>query len=88
MQQLRLKLNDWKVPGAAFFGSKYCPIMPRSSVDIITVFGRALELPTIAHPTPEQVTTYQQLYVDALQGVFDRNKATYGMNPDATLEIL
>lgn len=88
MQQFRLKLNEWKVPGAAFFGSKYCPIMPRSNVDIITVFGRALELPTIANPRPEDIKKHQQLYIDALQTVFDRNKAKYGANPEATLEIL
>lgn len=62
--------------------------MPRKDLDLITVYGRPLQFPTIANPTAEDVQKHQQLYIQALQGVFDRNKAKYAVDPNAVLEIL
>lgn len=81
-------MNEWKIPGAFFLGSKYLPFMPRIDVDLITVFGHALQFPTITSPTAEDVRKYQQIYITALQELFDRNKGKYGANPNAVLEIL
>lgn len=65
----------------------YCPIMPQSDVDLITVVGKPLQLPLIAKPTAEEVLKYQTLYIDALRDLFERNKAKYAEDPSATLEI-
>lgn len=84
---LRLKLNEFKVPGAAFFGSLWCFFMPRSDVDLITVVGTPLQLPTIAQPTKDDVSKYHALYVTKLQTLFNRHKGAYATDPDAELEL-
>lgn len=83
----RLKLNALKVPAALFVGSPWCFFMPRSSVDIVTVVGKPLELPTIKHPTKREVKTFHAMYVSALQALFEKHKAKYCVDPDATLEL-
>lgn len=84
---LRLKLNEFKVPAALFMGSPWCFFMPRSNVDLVTVVGMPLELPTIKHPTKMEVKKYHAMYVTALQTLFEKHKAKYAVDPDATLEV-
>eukprot|EP00756_Hemistasia_phaeocysticola_P012934 Hpha_TRINITY_DN15237_c0_g1::TRINITY_DN15237_c0_g1_i1::g.64406::m.64406 len=64
-----------------------CPLLPSDKVPINTVLGAPLQLPHIANPTDKEVAEYHQLYVDALVGLFDRNKARFGC-ADRVLEVL
>lgn len=80
-------MNELKVPGAVFFGRLWCFFMPLNDVDLITVIGKPLQLPTIEHPTREDVSKYHAQYVAALQAMFDKYKKKYAVDPDATLEI-
>lgn len=80
-------LNTFKVPGAVFFGRLVCFFLPMNDVDVITVVGKPLEMPTIAHPTREDVAKYHAQYVSRLQALFDKHKATYAVDPDARLEM-
>ncbi|KAG6609902.1 Diacylglycerol O-acyltransferase 2 [Phytophthora cinnamomi] len=85
--QLRLKLNEYKLPGVVFFGRLNCCYLPRTDVDLITVVGKPLVLPHIENPTREDVKKYHDRYIEALQGLFDRYKGVYAVDPCATLEI-
>ncbi|KAL3670411.1 hypothetical protein V7S43_004730 [Phytophthora oleae] len=85
--KLRLKLNEFKIPGVLFFGLPQCFFLPRSDVDLITVVGEALILPHIEQPTKEDVQKYHSQYVEALQKLFDKYKSVYAVDPKAKLEI-
>ncbi|GMF23220.1 unnamed protein product [Phytophthora lilii] len=85
--KLRLKLNEFKMPGVLFFGHPACFYLPRADVDLITVVGKPLILPLIEHPTKEDVRKYHELYVKSLQELFDRHKGVYAVDPEAKLEI-
>lgn len=85
--QWRLMLNLLKVPGAVFIGRLACFFLPLNDVDVITVIGKPLEMPTIAHPTREEVAKYHAEYVNRLQTLFDKHKAAYAVDPDARLEM-
>lgn len=83
----RMMLNELKVPGVAFFGRLECFFLPQDDVDVITVVGKPLEMPTIAHPTREDIAKFHAQYVSSLQKLFDKYKKKYAVNPDAKLEI-
>ncbi|CEG37257.1 diacylglycerol o [Plasmopara halstedii] len=83
----RLKLNEFKIPGTLFFGRLSAFHLPRTDVDLVTVVGAPLIFPKIEHPTREDVRKYHEEYVTALQKLFDRYKAVYAVDPEATLEI-
>ncbi|GMF56785.1 unnamed protein product [Phytophthora fragariaefolia] len=85
--QLRLKLNEYKLPGVVFFGRLNCCYLPRPDVDLITVVGKPLMLPHIENPTREDVKKYHDQYIEALQSLFDRYKSVYAVDPNATLEV-
>ncbi|KAG6610113.1 Diacylglycerol O-acyltransferase 2 [Phytophthora cinnamomi] len=85
--ELRLKLNEFKIPGVIFFGLPHCFFLPCTDVDLITVIGEALVLPRIEHPTKEDVQKYHAQYVQALQKLFDKYKSVYAVDPEAQLEI-
>lgn len=85
--KLRLKLNEFKMPGVLFFGRPECFYLPRTDVDLITVVGKPIALPRIEHPTKEDVRKYHGLYVTALQHLFDQHKGVYAVDPESTLEI-
>ncbi|KAF4041799.1 Diacylglycerol acyltransferase domain-containing protein [Phytophthora infestans] len=85
--KLRLKLNEFKIPGVFFFGLPHCFFLPRTDVDLITVVGEPLVLPRIEQPTKEDVQKYQGQYVEALQKLFNKYKSVYAVDPQAQLEI-
>ncbi|RAW31940.1 hypothetical protein PC110_g11723 [Phytophthora cactorum] len=85
--ELRLKLNQFKLPGVLFYGLPQCFFLPRTDVDLITVVGEALILPRIEHPTKEDVQKYHAQYVEVLQKLFDKYKSVYAVDPEAQLEI-
>jgi len=61
-----------------FWGTWFCPLLPRRDVALNTVFGDALELPRIPEPTAEQVAQYHEQYMAALEAVFEEHKAQFG----------
>jgi len=61
--------------------------MPFGNIDLITVVGKPLDIPTIEKPTKEDVNKYHKLYIDSLIDLFESNKAKYAADPSATLEI-
>lgn len=76
-------LNLWLVKKLGFVlpifcGSWFCPLLPRRDVPLHTVFGKALVLPKIEDPTPEQVETWHATYMRELEAVFERHKAQFG----------
>ncbi|KAG3180208.1 hypothetical protein PC128_g15655 [Phytophthora cactorum] len=85
--KLRLKLNEFKLPGVVFFGRFDCCYLPRADVDLITVVGKPLAVPHIENPTKEEVKKYHDEYIGALQKLFDRYKGVYAVDPNAELEI-
>ncbi|KAK1941499.1 Diacylglycerol O-acyltransferase 2 [Phytophthora citrophthora] len=85
--KLRLKMNEFKIPGVLFFGLPHCFFLPHSDIDLITVVGEALTLPHIEQPTKEDVQKYHSQYVEALQKLFDKYKSVYAVDPEAKLEI-
>ncbi|KAG3111680.1 hypothetical protein PI124_g9088 [Phytophthora idaei] len=85
--KLRLKLNQFKLPGVLFYGLPQCFFLPRTDVDLITVVGEAVILPRIEHPTKVDVQKYHVQYVEVLQKLFDKYKAVYAVDPEAQLEI-
>mmetsp|Transcript_19297 Transcript_19297/g.53804 ORF Transcript_19297/g.53804 Transcript_19297/m.53804 type:complete len:90 (+) Transcript_19297:1326-1595(+) len=54
-------------------------------VDLVSVVGEPLELPTIASPTKEEVNIWHERYMAALHDLFERNKAKYSADPNAQL---
>jgi hypothetical protein len=76
-------LNLWLVKRfgfvlPVFWGTWWCPLLPRSDVPLNTVYGKALEFPRIDEPTPADVAKWHGLYVEALEEVFETHKAQFG----------
>lgn len=80
LESFRLYLNTFKVPGVLPFGW-FGSILPKPNTKLITVVGKPLQLPTIQHPTKEQVNLYHEKYIACLQATFQLHR------PDATLII-
>ncbi|KDO24283.1 hypothetical protein SPRG_09920 [Saprolegnia parasitica CBS 223.65] len=83
----RVWLNKYKVPGVIFRGLWFCFYMPFRSARLTTVVGAPLQLPTIDHPTIDDVTKYHNQYMAALQELFDKYKGQYATDPNAVLEL-
>ncbi|KAL0587548.1 hypothetical protein ABG067_002844 [Albugo candida] len=84
----RLALNRLKIPGIVVRGIWWCPLLPSSGIRLITVVGKPLLLPKISQPTDQDVQNFHAKYIQALQSLFDSNKAKYGRDPHAKLIIL
>ncbi|KAF0696130.1 Aste57867_13106 [Aphanomyces stellatus] len=84
---VRLWLNQFQLPGAVPFGTWWCAYMPLTSAELTTVVGKPIQLPHIENPTRDDVAKYHKIYVDALQDLFERNKAKYAADPKATLHV-
>ncbi|KAE8900885.1 hypothetical protein PF005_g14260 [Phytophthora fragariae] len=87
LQWLRLKMNQFRIPGTIFFGLPLCFFLPRPDVDLITVVGKPLRIPHVEHPSRELVKEYHDKYVEALQDLFDTYKGVYAVDPKAELEL-
>ena len=72
----RLWLNKYSIP-ATFFVGKWFFILPDNDIDINIVVGKPLVLPHIANPSEEDVNEWHAKYIEALRGVFERNKKKY-----------
>ncbi|CEO98843.1 unnamed protein product (mitochondrion) [Plasmodiophora brassicae] len=82
---LRMRLAGWKMPGALVWTRRGW--MPDPSVDLVTVVGDPVVLPTIPAPTPEQVDRYHALYVDAVVRLFNKYKGDFASDPNAVLYL-
>ncbi|OQR92322.1 diacylglycerol acyltransferase [Achlya hypogyna] len=85
---LRVWLNRFKIPSALFIGQWFCFYLPKNDLAMHTVVGPPLVLPTIPTPSNADVQKYHQLYIDALVGLFNRHKAAFAADPNATLQVL
>ena len=85
--KFRMMFNKLKLPGVVFWGSWLCPFMPRSDAELTTVVGEPLQLPLIESPSSDQVAEWHRKYIEALQGVFDRNVGKYARDREAKLEL-
>ena len=56
---------------------KWFFILPDNDIDINIVVGKPLVLPHIANPSEEDVNEWHAKYIEALRGVFERNKKKY-----------
>lgn len=62
--------------------------MPNDDMDFNVVVGKAIELPEIKDPTPEDIDKYHKIYLNAYQELFDKFKGEYASEGEkATLEI-
>ena len=69
-----------------FAGFPLCPLLPRTSVELHTVFGKALHLPRIDEPSREDVDAWHAKYVAALKELYEEHKAQFGYG-DRELQI-
>lgn len=76
--KFRFWLNSFGLPGIIPFGKWWCPLLPKSEVDIHIVVGKGLQLPVIAKPTREEVELWHGIYVKYLIDVYDTNKNRFG----------
>ena len=84
----RLWICQFKVPAVLFFGWAPCPLIPRPACEICTVVGKAIEFPTIAEPTVEDVALWHKRYVAALVDLFERHKGPCAARgPKDVLEV-
>jgi 2-acylglycerol O-acyltransferase 2 len=79
MYKLRFALNDWKLPAILPFGRWWCPLLPRTNVELHTVGGTPLQLPKIDKPTAEDVDFWHSKYVQHLKAHFDLHKGNFGV---------
>eukprot|EP00474_Spongospora_subterranea_P002494 CRZ02952.1 hypothetical protein [Spongospora subterranea] len=84
-QRLRLALAKKQAPGILFWSS--FGWLPDPDNDLVTVVGNPVQLPTIHHPTREQVDKYHNEVVVALHTLFETYKGEYARNPKAVLKI-
>lgn len=80
-----LWLNKYKIP-TTFFVGKYF-FMPDNDANINVVVGKPLDLPKLESPSVADVDKYHSLYIEAVQGIFDRNKGKFGISKDVALEV-
>lgn len=83
----RMLLSKFKVPAVLFWGCLRCFFMPRQSVNVTTVVGKAIQMPKIENPTKDDVGKYHTIYIDTLVDLFERNKHKYAIDPTQSLEI-
>eukprot|EP00747_Dinoflagellata_sp_TGD_P184911 gnl/TRDRNA2_/TRDRNA2_41015_c0_seq1.p1 gnl/TRDRNA2_/TRDRNA2_41015_c0~~gnl/TRDRNA2_/TRDRNA2_41015_c0_seq1.p1 ORF type:complete len:397 (-),score=54.55 gnl/TRDRNA2_/TRDRNA2_41015_c0_seq1:49-1161(-) len=85
--KFRLWLNKFGIPAVIFWGLSWCPILPRPDIKLITVIGKAVELPRITDPQKADVEKWHGVYCDALVALFEQHKIGAGLSKDAKLEL-
>jgi len=83
----RLSLAKNNVPALAFFGWPMLPMYPLPNSRVMTYVGRGVDLPHIPEPQEEDVNHWHKIYTEALQRLFEENKADAGF-PDAQLRLM
>jgi hypothetical protein len=90
-ERLKEKAADWGVPivcitGPFFFVPLFALVPFGAGVGLHTVHGEGRTFPKVAEPSQELVDEYHAWYCNALQAVFDKHKARFGIS--STLEIM
>lgn len=80
--EFRLWLNKFKIP-TVFFCGLWGSFLPFRDVDLITVVGTPIEMPTITEPTKEQVEKYHAIYISELEKLYNKHKPS----KTSTLEV-
>ena len=87
----RLALNQYSIPGVAFFGDLLMPLFPRHQSCCLTYVGEPLQMPHLPHPTQEEVDEWHGKYVAALRELYSKHKSEANADgagsPSAQLEI-
>jgi len=83
--KFRLWLNKFGLPGVVAFGAWWFPLLPRQC-KVHVVVGRPIQLPSIESPSRDDVRKWHEVYMKALQRLFDRHKKQYGFG-ERQLEI-
>ena len=78
----RFWLNSVGLPAIVPWGQWWCPMLPKSEVDVHVVCGKVLQLPTVEKPTKEEVLEWHRLYVAALVGLYDEHKGRFGVEQE------
>lgn len=71
---IRLSLNRMGLPAILVFGWPFFPLVPRRDVKLVVAVGKPLILPKIPNPTKEEVKTWHDKYMAALQSLYESNK--------------
>eukprot|EP00448_Togula_jolla_P030084 CAMPEP_0170640384 /NCGR_PEP_ID=MMETSP0224-20130122/40196_1 /TAXON_ID=285029 /ORGANISM="Togula jolla, Strain CCCM 725" /LENGTH=393 /DNA_ID=CAMNT_0010970887 /DNA_START=12 /DNA_END=1194 /DNA_ORIENTATION=+ len=85
LQRLRMRLSEYNIPMVLFFGWPLFPILPMTNARIVTYVGKAIDLPHIPTPTPEEVDQWHTKYMESLKELFVAKRTEAGF-PDAQLE--
>ena len=76
---LRLLMNRYGIPAVIPFGWFPLPCLPKPNVNLLVVVGPPLVLPKVAQPSKEDVQTWHDKYMEALQALYHRYKVeAYG----------
>merc|ERR1712232_616463 len=69
-----------------FAGCWFCPLLPRTDVELHTVFGKALSFPRIDEPSAEDIEKWHAIYMRELEALYEEHKAQFGY-ADRKLQI-
>jgi len=83
-ENIRVWLNQFKIPSAIFL-AKY-GLWPRTDLDLLIVVGKGIDIPKIENADHEIVDKYSEIYIKALNDLFERYKGRFGIKKE--LEIL
>ena len=79
-------LNKYRLPGVVAIG-KYA-FMPNDDIKLITVVGKAMQLPKIEKPSREEVSKWHAEYMKRVVQLFESHKGACAMEGAAAkLEV-
>jgi Diacylglycerol acyltransferase len=81
----RFIMQRFRICITLFWGQFF--LMPHR-VPVNMVVGRPIEVEQCGEPTREHIGRVHQQYIDAVQDIFDRNKAKYGVSASEQLVIM
>ena len=73
---LRLRLNDFAIPGVLPWGRTLLPVLPFPR-PLLIVVGAPMQLPRIAKPTKDDVRHWHGKYVERVRELFDKYRDEY-----------
>eukprot|EP01084_Bolivina_argentea_P097642 175519_1 len=82
-------MSYWHIPTSIFFYGEYwwCPFLPYSTgIGLHTIIATGIKCPQIDKPTQKDIDEYHEKYLNAVIGVYDRNKWRFGLE-NKKLEI-
>ncbi|KAL1523791.1 hypothetical protein AB1Y20_018714 [Prymnesium parvum] len=77
------RINLWLVKRFGFVlpvfaGCWFCPLLPRTDVELHTVLGKAIQFPRIDQPTSADIETWHAKYIQELRALYEAHKAQFG----------